>query len=130
MTRRRSGAASAVALVVLSSLLLSGCVPPSGGDSGGGGGDTDLYMGDLPAPAELPPAVDGSDDATAMQTAYDAIQALAPDAHAGGEKGVAAWEALFLRAGIPIEADDGSALTANGDQGLGMLMSDGELRLA
>ncbi len=84
-------------------------------------------MGELPAPAPLPPSVASGGD---PEAAYAAIGSLAADARSGGAAGVAAWEALFARSGIAIMGPDGTALTANGDTGFGMPMSEGELRIA
>ncbi len=157
MIRRIAARTGVVALALTAVLLMTGCVPQS---SKSPGGDPTVFMGDLPAPAGLPsaprlppyPAMPSNpNDHAAMSAyntaliayqkasqaaqkqitkAYQAITALGHTAMEGSSKGLAAWEALFLRAGIPIESPAGSPLKANGDEGFGMPMSDAELRTA
>ena len=144
------------ALAVIAAMLLTGCVPGQGDETPV---DASLYMGPLPAPAQLPvppdlpplpqaPADPGDASArnaynaamnaysTAMQANQDkvtaqikAVKDLAKDIRAGGKGAVAAWEALLVTAGMAVNGADGKPIELNGSSGSGWPMTDAELRL-
>ena len=144
------------AFAVIVALLLTGCVPGQGDETPV---DASLYMGPLPAPAQLPvppdlpplpqaPADPGDASArnaynaamnaysTAMQAnqgkvtaQIKAVKDLATDVRAGGKDAVAAWEALLVTAGMAVNGADGKPIELNGSSGSGWPMTDAELRL-
>lgn len=157
MIRRINTGGRFAALAVIAALLLTGCVPGKQHDDATA--DTSIFLGTLPAPAELPDAPNippfptqpaNTSDSAAMNayhkaleaysTAYQAeqpkavaqtaaIQELAKTALAGGENGVAAWEALLVTAGVSVLGADGKPVIVGDQTGFGSPMTDADLRL-
>jgi hypothetical protein len=155
---RRNRAIAILVTTAVAAMLLSGCVPSGSSGNGTATGDTNLYHGDIPAPAAIPESphlppfprnAAGTDPASvqaynAALTAYSAafqaskakvtaqaaaIKKLVAETQKGGETAVAAWESLLVTAGIAVLGANGKPVSLHGDTGSGWAMTDAELRL-
>lgn len=146
-----------VAVAVAVVLALTGCIHGFGGSDDGR--DNRLYTGPMPTPAALPnppdippfpvPPADGSDQAAfddymaatdaynaarqnlqpEVMAHYEALVALAEVTKKGGKESVAAWQSLFVTAGIAVAGADGKPIELGGRTGFGWPLMDAQIRM-
>ncbi|HEU4849189.1 MAG TPA: hypothetical protein VFS93_02130 [Terrimesophilobacter sp.] len=97
--------------------------PPANGASQAA---RDEYQAALDRYVEAAQSKDYQEEANAF---HEALSTLAGTAQAGGADSVAAWQTLFVTAGIAVAGDDGTPIEVNGETGAGWPMTDAELRV-